>query len=170
MNYILIGFKGTGKTTIAKIVSKKLKALFFDMDRIIEEEFSYNLNEKKSIKEIYQILQEREFRELESRSIKKLKNINNSIIASSGGFVLKNENILVLKKNCKFIYLNTSKKEIEKRIDIENAFLKTKENFEKEFLKRKSIYENIADMQIDINDENTPKDIANKVIDKIYGK
>ena len=58
-NIVLIGMMGSGKSSIGKILSKKLHIDFIDIDEKIEE------NEKKTISEIFEILGESYFRKIE---------------------------------------------------------------------------------------------------------
>ncbi|MBU4482858.1 MAG: shikimate kinase, partial [Actinobacteria bacterium] len=60
-NISLIGFMGSGKSTVGKILSKKLSFIFIDLDRVIE------LVEGKSIKDIFESNGEKYFRELETK-------------------------------------------------------------------------------------------------------
>ena len=61
-NLVLTGMMGVGKTTIGKRLSRKLKMRFIDIDQIIEK------NEKKTIKEIFEIKGESYFRKIEKNT------------------------------------------------------------------------------------------------------
>ena len=61
-NLVLTGMMGVGKTTIGKKLSRKLKMRFIDIDQIIEK------NEKKTIKEIFEIKGENYFRKIEKNT------------------------------------------------------------------------------------------------------
>ena len=78
-NLVLVGMMGSGKSSIGKLLSKKLNFEFIDTDNIIEE------NEKKTISEIFKDNGEKYFRDIEEIiSIKSLK-LNNKVIALGGG-------------------------------------------------------------------------------------
>ena len=59
---VLTGMMGVGKTTIGKLLAKRLKVKFIDVDKIIER------NEKKSIKRIFEDNGEKYFRKLEEKN------------------------------------------------------------------------------------------------------
>ena len=73
-NIVLIGYMGSGKTTVGKILSKKLHYNFIDCDNLIEN------TEKLSIPDIFRIYKEKYFRNIENSLIdkfikKKFKNL-----------------------------------------------------------------------------------------------
>ena len=105
---VLIGMMGSGKTTIGRILSKKLGLNFVDTDILIEKECGLG------IKEIFEKYGEKYFRNKEKKVILKiLKNKNSCVIASGGGAFLNiNLQKIILKKtisiwldaNVEFIY------------------------------------------------------------------
>jgi shikimate kinase len=113
MNIILIGFMGAGKTTIAKILAKKLSFKNVDMDKIIIEKSG-----RTSDTEIFEKDGELTFREYEILVANELQDEHNLIISTGGGIVMNKVNIDYLKKNGVVVYLKntfeTSKKRIRK--------------------------------------------------------
>tara|TARA_Y100000590_G_scaffold159600_1_gene183124 strand:- start:1703 stop:2215 length:513 start_codon:yes stop_codon:yes gene_type:complete len=99
-NLILVGMMGSGKSSIGKIVSKKLEFEFIDIDDKIEE------IEKNTISEIFKKNGEKYFRNIEEIiSIKSLK-LNNKVIAlGGGGYINPTIRKYVLKK-CISVWLN----------------------------------------------------------------
>lgn len=92
-NVLLIGMRGSGKTTIGKILAKKLTMEFVDMDELIEQ--------KQGIK-VQEIVEKNGwdyFRKLESELCLELSRLKNTVIASGGGIVLSDENMSELKDN-----------------------------------------------------------------------
>ena len=87
MNIVLIGFMGTGKTSVGKTIASKLGMSFVDMDQLIEE------REKRKISDIFATDGEKYFRNLEFNLAKELSQQNNLVIATGGGVVLNPENI-----------------------------------------------------------------------------
>ncbi len=110
MNIILIGFRGTGKSTVGKLLAKRLKRDFIDSDEYIE-----GTNEK-TIKHIFEEDGEEGFRKYEEEAITELSSMNNKIIAAGGGVVLKNENVKNLKSNGFLILLEATPEIIYDRI------------------------------------------------------
>ena len=110
MNIFLIGFRGTGKTTIGKIISRMLDREFIDADEYLEQK------EGKTVKGIFDEGGEKLFREMESRVIAELCLLDNKIIATGGGVILREENEKKLKKNGVLILLTADVDTIYKRI------------------------------------------------------
>ena len=86
-NIVLIGMPGCGKTTVGKVLSKKLKYKFCDMDSYIQQ------ISKKTIKELFEQGEEN-FRDWETKACEELVKLNNIVInlkslsASAYSFIL----------------------------------------------------------------------------------
>ena len=109
-NIVLIGMMGSGKSSIGKILSKKLNISFIDIDRKIEEV------ESLSISDIFKKNGENYFRKIEEKiSIKYLKSENKVISLGGGGFI--NSSIRKsCEKTCLSFWLNWKNETIIKRI------------------------------------------------------
>ncbi len=83
MNIVLIGFRGTGKSTVGKLLANRLKRDFIDTDEYIERTTG------KTIKDIFEGEGEEGFRKTEAETVAKLSKMDNKIIAAGGGVVLK---------------------------------------------------------------------------------
>lgn len=103
---------GSGKTTIAKELSIKLKKDFLDTDILVEKKVN------KTINQIFEEDGEPKFRELEKQVIKDISTVQNKIIATGGGAVLFKENIDNLKKNGFIIFVDRSISDIIQTIKI----------------------------------------------------
>ncbi|MHA1727587.1 MAG: shikimate kinase [Promethearchaeota archaeon] len=112
-NVVLIGFMGTGKTTVGKILADKLGKEFLEMDKIIEKKAN------KSIPEIFSEDGEIKFRELEMEVAKELSGKKDSVIAAGGGVVLNKLNIDYLKRTAEIILLKATPKDIYDRISLD---------------------------------------------------
>ena len=91
-NIVLIGMPGSGKTTIGKILAAKLGRNFCDADHLLEKW------EGTTIKELFAVSEEN-FRDAETRTIKKLAAARDLVIATGGGVVKRPENMELLKAN-----------------------------------------------------------------------
>ena len=89
----IIGMPGSGKSTIGKQLSEKLKYSFFDTDEEIEKQ------EKIKIKDIFSKKGEDYFRSVETTVFNKLINKNKIVISTGGGLVIKNLNKLKISFN-----------------------------------------------------------------------
>ena len=92
-NIVLLGFMGTGKTSVGRLLAARLRRPFIDIDQKIEMQCG------STISEIFQQHGEAAFREQERAVIAKASRYTNAVIATGGGVVLERENILRLKSN-----------------------------------------------------------------------
>ena len=109
-NIVLIGMMGSGKSSIGKVLSKKLNSNFIDIDRKIEE------IENLSIADIFKKNGENYFRSIEEKiSLKHIRSHNSVISLGGGGFI--NSSIRKLcKKMCSSFWLNWKDETIIRRI------------------------------------------------------
>ena len=149
----IIGMPGSGKSTIGRILSKKLNYKFFDTDENIEDET------KTKIKDIFANEGEAHFRELETRVLSKLIKINKVVISTGGGIILKNKNIL---NKCFNIYLQCDEDVLIERAsrnkDRPLLYKDIKKNMKNLFNERKDIYNDLADLKV-----NTKSDIQKNI-------
>lgn len=86
-NIVLVGFMGSGKTTVGKLVARRLSLSFLDMDDLIVE------REGKPIPKIFSENGEPYFRSLERKLVQELSGREGLVIATGGGIVLNPDNI-----------------------------------------------------------------------------
>ncbi len=91
-NIILVGFMGTGKTVVARALSKKLGMRYVSTDGLIEEK------EKTSIADIFSKKGENYFRKTEKDVIKDVSLMENVVVDAGGGVVIDPENVEHLKR------------------------------------------------------------------------
>ena len=113
-NLILIGMMASGKSTIGRLLAKKLNLKFFDTDFIIEKKA------KMKIVEIFQKKGEPYFRNLEKKIILNLLNKNNCVISLGGGAFINEAVRKVSQKDNETIWLNWSLKTLIDRIKKNN--------------------------------------------------
>ena len=106
----LIGFMGTGKTSVAHNLSQISQKPLLDIDNEIEK------NTHTSIKDIFANQGESKFRNMEQNIIANIGQIPPSIIACGGGAALDKFNVSILKKHCIIIWLITTEETIKQRI------------------------------------------------------
>ena len=115
-NIILIGFRGTGKSTIAKLLGKILNRKVFSIDSIVEK------NAEENISSIVKTKGWKYFRDLESEVLKEVTQENNIIIDCGGGIVLRKKNRNLLKKNnALIVLLEADVDSIKKRISKDDS-------------------------------------------------
>ena len=146
-NIYLIGLMGSGKTTLGKILSKKLDKNFYDSDHVIEEKLGVD------VPMIFEYEGEAGFREREKDSLKELVRKKNIVLATGGGIILSKSNRDLLSENGIVIYLKSNQKDLIKRMknDKTRPLLKNgniEEIIKKLCKEREPLYEEIADFEI----------------------
>lgn len=141
---------GCGKSTIGRIVSKKTGMEFIDMDRYIE------LKTGLSVKEIFERFGEDEFRRLEREACRELSDRDNLIIAAGGGTLTFDENIEVLSKTGRIVFIDVCLNQLCDRLknDKKRPLLQVENRNERirELLEvRRPIYKRAATIEIDGN-------------------
>ena len=106
---VLTGFRGSGKTTVGKILSDRLGTEFFETDLMIEKSAGMD------IPDIFSKYGESHFRELERCVIKELP-ISDCVVSTGGGAVLDDENAKNLRKDSYVIFLDVDTKTSFERI------------------------------------------------------
>lgn|SRR3989338_3673057 len=110
MNIVLIGMRGSGKTTVGKLLARNFNMKFADTDIMIEKKCSQkiaSLIKRKGIEK---------FRKTESETIKDIAGTKNTIIATGGGVIENKINMALLKTNGFVVYLKTSPPVLFERI------------------------------------------------------
>ena len=110
MNIVLIGFRGTGKSTVGKHLANRLERDFIDSDKYVEDSTG------KTIKHIFEEVGEEGFRKIEADVIAKLSGMDNKIVAVGGGAILKKDNVSNLKDNGFLVLLEATPEIIHNRI------------------------------------------------------
>ncbi len=109
-NLVLVGFMGTGKTEVGKVVSQRMGRNFVDIDDHIIRAAGMTINE------IFKSYGEDLFRELESGMIRRFSKIEGLVISTGGGSLLRMENVHNLKRTGVLVCLTASPEQIAQRI------------------------------------------------------
>lgn len=190
MSIILMGIKHCGKSTQGRIISKKLSVPFFDTDDVIFEMTG------KTPRQIYTELGNEGFQEAEEKACSfLLEKINssaekNAVIATGGGICGNKKALDVLKKIGTFVFLKTPERiasfRVLREISVAQdgtllnvpAFIAkknprsvadAKKNFHDFFIERECIYEQLADVVIDMSSSSKEANAA-KIIESVSSK
>ena len=167
-NIVLIGFMGCGKTTIGRILSKKIGVKFLDTDYQIEKRVMMKIGD------IFDKLGEEYFRKVESDVIKNITEEFCGVISTGGGSVLNKVNVKNLKSSGKLIYLKSSAENILynlKRSTKVRPMLRQNLNINyiQKFIKsRNEIYNRVKDFEINVDDLSIDQ-IINVIIKLMLG-
>jgi shikimate dehydrogenase len=161
----LIGFMGSGKTTVGKKLAKKMAIPFVDTDELIVE------REGKTISEIFELHGEAYFRSCEKEILQSIINTpGKQIISCGGGMAINDENRALLKKHCLVLWLYATPEATVKRIKLETRPLLNVENpLEKAltlFGERKVYYAKASDVIFN-TEKFDAESISDKIIDEI---
>jgi shikimate kinase len=154
LNIVLIGFMGSGKSYVGELLAQKLDFEFVDTDEMIAQKTGL------SIVELFKEKGEEYFRFMETETVKELQSKKRMVLSTGGGLPCFHNNIELLNKIGKVIYLNVSVDTLLKRLKNEiskRPLLKDKNESElktyisSQLENRKSYYEQ-ADLLIGEND------------------
>lgn len=160
-NIVLIGFMGTGKTTVGRLLAARLRRPFIDIDKKIETIAGL------SVAQIFEMQGETFFRQQESSVITQVSRYTNTIISTGGGVVLSPDNLNKLRKNGILIALKASAQVILERTSRRaNRPLLNCENPYKQIVtllqEREQLYDT-ADFKVDTN-ALTPQEVTDEII------
>ncbi|MBW2019371.1 MAG: shikimate kinase AroL [Deltaproteobacteria bacterium] len=168
MNIVLIGYRGTGKTTVGMALSKRLGKAFCDTDDYIERKA------KRPISDMVSTEGWAFFRAKEKEAIREVSSRKDCVIAAGGGAILDDENVENFKKNGIVVLLEATTQTIhermqgDKRTDQQRPSLTGKDPYEEieEVLEfRRPFYQRAMDFSVDT----TSKSI-DQVLDEIVRK
>jgi shikimate kinase len=164
VNLYLVGMMGAGKTTIGRILAKRLKYRFFDTDAMIEQLTG------KSVSEVFAESGEEAFRQIETQVLSELSAYTRLAIATGGGIVLQRQNWSYLHHGI-VVWLD---------VPIDQLYLRLKGNTTRPLLQtpdpmqklqtlleqRQHLYAQ-ADVRVRINGSAPPSYVASRVLEEI---
>ena len=163
MNIVLIGYRGTGKSTVATILGQRLGRTVISTDAAIVQEAG------QTIPQIVEQFGWDHFRDLETQMCRKLQNQDNLVIDTGGGLILKEENVNILKAKGTIFWLTAEVPTIVKRIsgDTQRPSLSGTKSFVEEveeiLKERAPKYQTAADHAIS-TDQASPYQIAEAIL------
>ncbi len=168
MNIVLIGFRGAGKSVLAKLLGEKLSMKVIHTDSLIEQA------EKKSILEIVNEKGWPYFRGLETKIIEKISSEDDSIIDTGGGAVEDPINIDNLRKKGFLVYVSASLKDIKNRILKDttrpklNPLLNNEDDIHFAYNRRAPMYEEYMDFRVNTSTHSI-EECAEQIMKAIEG-
>ena len=167
--FFLIGYMGSGKTTIGKRLAQKLGLSFIDMDLFIENRF------RKSIGEIFKESGETGFREIERKILDEIVGFEDTVVSTGGGLPCFLDNMELMNQHGTTIYLQVSVNELTNRLETcksNRPLIKDKskvelQEFIEENLSKRETWYNKADLSVPAENLFSRKDIEARVDDLI---
>lgn len=159
MRIYLIGFMGSGKTTVGEVLAERLQVPFFDIDELVESA------EKTSIREIFAAHGEPYFRRRERDFLLMTRHLERAIVSTGGGTFTFEENIEFIQESGISIYLSVPYETCLARVSVSSA---ERPMFHDEmalrglFKSRKHNYRR-ADLVLEVRENETPREIARRI-------
>lgn len=146
-NLVLCGFMGSGKTTAGRKIARLCGMKFMDADHYLEEK------EGMKIPEIFERFGEPHFRDLETKYLAELAQMDGIVLALGGGAILRPENVQTVKSTGLLIHLDTPFYRIVKNISYSNTrpLLEKGDKLaqtKKLYNARKNIYHSVSDLSV----------------------
>lgn len=160
-NIVLIGMPGSGKSTIGKMIAEITGRAFIDTDTAIEEMTG------KHPAEIIRESGEDAFRDVETQAVREVSKKSGIVIATGGGIVKRGENIPLLRRNGKIIYLDCSTDELP--VTPDRPLSSSHEAISELHRVRHPLYTAAADARFALSHANAPIQNANEVL-KIFSE
>jgi shikimate kinase len=147
-NIVLVGFMGSGKTSIGRLVAQELGFQFIDTDAVIVERTGMQ------VAEIFELYGEVWFRAEESATLRSLGIVNRAVISTGGGIVLREENRALLGELGLVVWLTASEEVIYERVarNKKRPLLQTanpRETVQALLAARRPLYEEVAQFTVD---------------------
>ncbi len=164
-NIFLIGFMGTGKSTVAQALQEELQFPLVEMDeRIVKEQ-------GMAITEIFERYGEEYFRDIESQLVLSLGMEESAVISCGGGVVLRPQNVSNMKKSGRIVLLTAAPETIYERVKNSNDRPVLNGHMNVEYIaglmeQRRALYEEAADVTV-ATDGRTREDICQEILDKL---
>lgn len=155
-NIVLVGFMGSGKSSIGRSIAKRLGYQFVDSDQVVIERAG------RPIAQIFAEDGEEKFRDLETSALASLREMERCVIATGGGAVLREENRRLMRELGFVVCLKASEEVIFGRVSRTNKrpLLRTdnpRETLHELLTARQAVYEEAAQFTLDTTNLTQPE-------------
>jgi len=171
-NLVLIGYRGSGKTTVGRLLAARLGWRLADSDAIVEAEAG------RSIAEIFADCGEPAFRRLETAVIGRLASGRRQVISAGGGAVESDDNVSVLRAAGVVVWLTAAAEVLWQRIDADRRSARSRPDLTSSggfdevrdvLARREPLYRGAADVTIDTTRQ-TADAVAEAVLAAVAGR
>ncbi len=164
-NLYLVGLMGAGKTTVGRLLARRLKLRFLDSDHEIERRCGVK------VPVIFEIEGETGFRSRESQTIAELTTLEGIVLATGGGVVMSGENRRLLGASGTVVYLCARPEDLYERVrhDRNRPLLATRDplaRLHELYAERDPLYRAIADLVVDTGRQGV-QSLARDLLDKL---
>ncbi len=164
-NIYLIGFMGTGKSTVSHSLAKRMNYEEIDTDEKIASQ------QNKNITEIFETQGEQAFREMETALLLELADAEHKIISCGGGMAMRKENTSLMRRNGIIVLLTAEPETILNRVKQDNGRPVLNGNMNLEYISRllqeRNPFYQAAGEIIIATDGRLPEEIAEEIVKKM---
>jgi shikimate kinase len=161
----LAGFMGTGKSRIGWELSRRLSLTFIDTDKVIERVSCMRISD------IFEYYGEATFRDYETEVVQRTLRLDEVVISTGGGTVMRSQNREMLKSRGPVVLLSASPETIYQRtrrsqrplLQVANPIEKIRELLEV----RKEAYQDVSSFQVS-TDNRDSYDVVEEIVDKLW--
>jgi shikimate kinase len=151
----LIGLPGSGKSTVGRLLARRLQIPFLDSDQVTEQRLGC------TVREFFEREGEERFRTIEAEIIEDLTLREFCVLSTGGGVVLRQENRNCLHSRCQVVYLKSTPEELYRRLkhDINRPLLQVEDPLKKLqelFTQREPLYKETAHFVIETGRPSVP--------------
>ncbi|HEX6083443.1 MAG TPA: shikimate kinase [Thermoanaerobaculia bacterium] len=159
MKIYLVGFMGSGKTTIGRELATRIEAPFFDLDELIESA------EQLTIRKLFAQRGEPYFRKRERDLLRSTRHLDAAVIATGGGTFTFDDNIQFIQSEGLSVFLSAPYALLRARIGRkEDRPLFRDDLSTHELYANRIRYYRMADITIDVREEETPVEIVERLV------
>jgi Shikimate kinase len=160
MKIYLVGFMGAGKTTVGRELAARMEVPFFDLDDLIEAA------EGMSIRELFEQRGEPYFRKRERDLLRSTRHLDRAVIATGGGTFAIDENIQLIQTDGLSVHLSAPYALVRARAGLKPSDrpLFRDDTSAHELFNARARYYRMADLTLEIREEETPAEIAERLI------
>lgn len=164
-NIVLIGFMGTGKSTVSELLKRRFAMEVVEMDQIIAK------RQGISISDIFATYGEEYFRDLETNLLIEMQSKKNMVISCGGGVPMRERNVVEMKKNGRVVLLTAKPETILNRVKNNHDRPLLEGNKNVDFIadlmeKRREKYQTAADIVIE-TDGKSGLEICEELVKKL---
>ena len=161
---VLVGFMGSGKTSVGRLLARRLGYGFEDMDRRIEERAG------RTIAEIFRDDGEEAFREREREDALALSRLRDRVVAAGGGAFTRPETRALLQEGALTVWLRCDLDRILARVPADGSRpLAGNRDIMRALLAEREPSYRMADVAVDAS-SGTPREVADRIVGLIEGR
>jgi shikimate kinase len=161
---VLVGFMGSGKTSVGRLLARRLGYGFEDMDRRIEERAG------RTIAEIFRDDGEVAFREREREEALALSRLRDRVVAAGGGAFSRPETRALLQEGALTVWLRCDLDRILARVPADGSRpLAGNRDIMRALLAEREPFYRMADVAVDAS-SGTPREVADRIVGLIEGR